>query len=130
MNLEEKLPLMVYDNKCYVCIQFAKIINFFARGRLRMIGHYTELGKSIRERYLDDNALDMFWFIDKNTAYGGRAAICPLISAIFNLGSFNSNKISIQESCDIGCKDSLAVFFRSASLITHSKKISITKQKK
>ena len=92
-----------------------------------MIGHYTELGKLIRENYLDDNALEMFWFMDKNTAYGGRAAICPLISAIFHLASINSNKISIQESCDIGCKDSLAVFFRSASLITHSKKISLTK---
>ena len=129
MSLEEKLPMLVYDNKCYVCIQFAKVINFFTKGRLRMIGHYTELGKSIRETYLDETALEMFWFIDKKIAYGGRAAIYPLISAIFNLGSFNSNKISIQESCDIGCKDSLAVFFRSASLITHSKKISITKQK-
>ena len=36
------------------------------------------------------------------------------------------NEMSIQESCDIGCKDSLAVFFRSASLITHSKKIKIS----
>jgi len=127
MNLEGKLPLMIYDDKCYVCIQFAKAVNFFVRGRLRMIGHYTEFGKSIRENYLDDSALEMFWFIDKNTAYGGRAAIYPLIAAIFNLGDANPNKISIQESCDIGCKDSLAVFFRSASLITHSKKISLTK---
>ena len=67
----------------------------------------------------------MFWFINKSTAYGGRAALRPLISAIFNLDGTNANKISIQESCDIGCKDSLAVFFRSASLITHSKKIDL-----
>ena len=129
MHLEEKLPLMVYDDKCYVCIQFAKFVNFFARGKLRMVGHYTEFGKSIRENYLDENALEMFWFIDKNMAYGGRAAICPLLTAIFNLGGVNSNKITVQQSCDIGCKDSLAVFFRSASLITHSKKISLRKQK-
>ena len=67
----------------------------------------------------------MFWFIDKNTAFGGRAALTPLFSAIFNLRGSHENKVSIQESCDIGCKDSLAVFFRSASLITHSKKISL-----
>ena len=125
MNLEEKLPLMIYDNKCYVCIQFAKIVNFFTKGKLRMVGHYTEFGKAIRDNYLSNNALEMFWFINKNTAFGGRAAICPLISTIFNLNNSETNKMSIQESCDIGCKDSLAVFFRSASLITHSKKINL-----
>ena len=127
MNLDEKLPLMIFDDKCYVCIQFAKIVNYISKGRLRMIWHYTEFGKSIRENYLDENALEMFWFMNKNMAYGGRAAIYPLISSIFNLNDANSKKMSIQESCDIGCKDSLAVFFRSASLITHSKKISLTK---
>ena len=125
MDLHEKLPLMVFDDKCYVCIKFAKIVNYLTKGRLRMVGHYTEFGKLIRDDFLGDDALEMFWFMDKNTAYGGRAALRPLISAIFNLDGTNTNKISIQESCDIGCKDSFAVFFRSASLITHSKKISL-----
>ena len=127
MEIRDSLPIMIYDDKCYVCIKFAKLMNFLAKGKLRMIGHYTEFGKSIRENYLDENALEMFWFMNKNMAYGGRAAIYPLISSIFNLNDANSKKMSIQESCDIGCKDSLAVFFRSASLITHSKKISLTK---
>jgi len=125
MDLSEKLPLMVFDDKCYVCIKFAKIVNYLTKGRLRMVGHYTEFGKLIRENFLSDDALEMFWFINKNTAYGGRAALRPLFSTIFNPDDTNSNKISIQESCDIGCKDSLAVFFRSASLITHSRKISL-----
>ncbi len=125
MDLNEKLPLMVFDDKCYVCIKFAKVVNYLTKGRLRMVGHYTEFGKLIRDDFLGDDALEMFWFMDKNTAYGGRAALRPLISAIFNLDGTNANKISIQESCDIGCKDSLAVFFRSASLITHSKKIDL-----
>ena len=123
--MSEKLPLMIFDDKCYVCIKFAKIVNYLTKGRLRMVGHYTEFGKSIRDNFLSDDALEMFWFINKNTAYGGRAALRPLFSTIFNLDGTNSNKISIQESCDIGCKDSLAVFFRSASLITHSRKISL-----
>ena len=125
MDLNEKLPLMVFDDKCYVCIKFAKVVNYLTKGRLRMVGHYTEFGKLIRDDFLGDDALEMFWFINKSTAYGGRAALRPLISAIFNLDGTNTNKISIQESCDIGCKDSFAVFFRSASLITHSKKISL-----
>ena len=125
MDLSETLPLMDFDDKCYVCIKFAKIVNYLTKGRLRMVGHYTEFGKLIRENFLSDDALEMFWFINKNTAYGGRAALRPLFSTIFNLDDTNSNKISIQKSCDIGCKDSLAVFFRSASLITHSRNISL-----
>ena len=101
-------------------------MNFIAKGKLRMIGHYTEFGKTIREEILEEDALEMFWFIDKETAYGGRAAIFPLLSAILRVHGRKFNEISIQESCDIGCKDSLAVFFRSASLITHSRKIKIS----
>ena len=126
MELHNSLPLMIYDDKCYVCIKFAKIMNFLAKGKLRMIGHYTEFGEKIRKEVLEEDALEMFWYIDKNTAYGGRAAIMPLLSAIFRIHGKGFNKVTIQESCDIGCKDSLAVFFRSASLITHSRKINIS----
>ncbi len=126
MELRDSFPLMVYDDKCYVCIKFAKLMNFFAKGKLRMIGHYTEFGERIRDEILEKDALEMFWFIDKETAYGGRAAIIPLLTAILKIHGRKFNEMSIQESCDIGCKDSLAVFFRSASLITHSRKIKIS----
>ena len=126
MEFRGELPLMIYDDKCYVCIKFAKLMNFIAKGKLRMIGHYTEFGKTIREEILEEDALEMFWFIDKETAYGGRAAIIPLLSAILKVHGKKFNEMSIQESCDIGCKGSLAVFFRSASLITHSRKINIS----
>ena len=125
MDLDGKMPLMVFDDKCYVCIKFAKMVNYLTKGRLRMVGHYTDFGKSIRDNLLGEDALEMVWFINKDTAYGGRAALRPLISAIFNLSGTTTNEIPIQESCDIGCKDSFAVFFRSASLITHSRKISL-----
>ncbi len=126
MEFHDSLPLMIYDDKCYVCIKFAKLMNFLAKGKLRMIGHYTEFGENIRNEILENDALEMFWFIDKETAFGGRAAIIPLVSAILRVHGRKFNKVSIQESCDIGCKDSLAVFFRSASLITHSRKIRIS----
>jgi|TARA_B100001540_G_scaffold86525_1_gene78070 hypothetical protein len=125
MELSNSVPLMIYDDKCYVCIKFAKLMNFLAKGKLRMIGHYTKFGEKIRNEILEEDALEMFWYIDKDTAYGGRAAIIPLLSAIFRVHGRGFNKVTIQESCDIGCKDSLAVFFRSASLITHSRKIRI-----
>jgi len=126
MDLEKLVPLVLYDNKCYLCIKFAKMINFLAKGRLRLVGHYTDLGKKLRDEVLDSSALSMFWFIDEKTAYGGRAALLPLFCAMISAKG-NSEGISVQESCDIGCKDTKAVFLRSASLVSNSKKIILKK---
>ena len=125
MDLKEVTPLVIYDNECYLCVQFAKFVNFLAKGRLRFVGHYTDFGKQIRENVLDSNALEMFWFIDSNTAYGGRAALGPLFSTIFNAGGKKVQKTTIQDSYELGCKSTKAVFFRSASLLTHSKRINL-----
>ena len=124
MELEEIVPLVIYDNQCYLCIKFAKIVNFLARGRLRIVGHYSELGKKLRETILDSSALEMFWFIDGKTAYGGRAGLLPLLSAIIH-SKVNAGELSVQESCDLECKSSKAVFLRSASILSNSKKIKI-----
>jgi hypothetical protein len=124
VELKEIVPLVIYDNYCYLCIKFAKIVNFLSRGRLRIIGHYTEIGKKIRDDILDSTALEMFWFVDGKTAFGGRAGLFPLLSAIIHANGKAKNP-SIQESSDLGCKSSKAVFLRSASLLTNSKKIKI-----
>ena len=125
MELKDSVPLIIYDNQCRVCIQFARVVNYLAKGRLRLIGHYTDFGKQIRENFLDQSALEMFWFIDSKTAYGGRAALGPLFSAILHVKGTNLENIVFQESCDIKCNDTTAVFFRSASLLTNSRKIKI-----
>ena len=126
MNLKEMAPLVIYDNECYLCVQFAKFVNFLAKGRLRFVGHYTDFGEKIREDILDSNALQMFWFIDNNTAYGGRAALSPLFSLILNSNGKKTKKKIEQDSCELGCKSPNAVFFRSVSLLTNSKKIKIS----
>ena len=126
MDLKEITPLVIYDNECYLCVQFAKFVNFLAKGRLHFVGHYTDFGKTLRENILDSNALQMFWFIDDNTAYGGRAALGPLFSAILNADGKDIQENIDQDSCDLGCKSTKAVFFRSASLLTNSKKIKIS----
>ena len=114
----------MYDDQCYLCIKFAKAVNFFARGKLRLVGHYSEFGKKLRENFLDSSALEMFWLLDGKTAYGGRAALRPLVSAIIHARG-KPEEMSVQEACDIGCKNTKAVFLRSASLIRNSKKIKI-----
>jgi len=127
MDLKEMTPLVIYDNECYLCVQFAKFVNFLAKGRLLFVGHYTDFGKQIRESVLDSIALEMFWFIESNTAYGGRAALGPLFSANLNSNEKNLQNEIVQDSCNIDCKTPKAVFFRSASLLTNSKKIKISK---
>jgi predicted DCC family thiol-disulfide oxidoreductase YuxK len=126
MDLKEMTPLVIYDNECYLCVQFAKFVNFLAKGRLHFVGHYTDFGKKIRDNTLDSNALEMFWFIDNNTAYGGRAALSPLLTAIFNVSKKKIQNRIVEDSCELGCKSPSAVFFRSASLLTNSKKIKIS----
>ena len=127
MDLKEITPIVIYDNECYLCVQFAKFVNFLAKGKLNFVGHYTDFGRKIRENTLDSNALEMFWFIDNKIAYGGRAALGPLFSAILNCNEKNVQNEIIQDYCNIDCKSPKAVFFRSASLLTNSKKIKISK---
>jgi len=128
MDLKEMTPLVIYDNECFLCVQFAKFVNFLAKGRLHFVGHYTNFGKQIRENILDSNALEMFWFIDSNTAYGGRAALGPLLTAIFNVSKKKMQNRIVEDSCELGCKSPSAVFFRSASLLTNSKKIKMSER--
>src|SRR3990170_3609774 len=124
MELDDLMPLVLYDNQCYLCVKFAKFVNFLARGRLRIVGHYTDLGKKLREDILDSSALEMFWYVDRKTAYGGRAGLLPLMSDIIRANG-STGDLNIQESCDLDCKTTKAVFLRSASLLTNSKKIKI-----
>jgi hypothetical protein len=124
MDLQKMVPLVMYDNQCYLCIKFAKAVNFLAKGRILLIGHYTDLGEKLRSQILDSSALDMFWFVDGKTAYGGRAALIPLFCAILSAKGAKTILDDI-ESCGAECKTAKAVFVRSASLLTRSKTISL-----
>lgn len=119
------VPLVIYDNQCYLCTKFAKAVNFLARGKLLLVGHYTELGEKLRGQILDSSALEMFWFVDGKTAFGGRAALVPLVSAIIQSKGSGNKEFENNEACNMECKNAKAVFVRSASLLTNSKKLAI-----
>lgn len=122
------VPLVIYDDQCYLCTKFAKIVNFLARGKLLLVGHYSVLGEKLRNEILDSSALEMFWFVDEKIAYGGRAALGPLFKAILSSKETKENSLSLKEYCDTGCKTAKAVFIRSASLFSNSKKIKLEHQ--
>lgn len=125
MIFDEYLPLIVFDDQCYLCGQFIKIVNFFARDKITIIGHYSDFGIKIRDEILDESALDMFWFIEKEVAYGGRAALRPLIKAIISNKSKKLPITKINNDCKQECKTIKAVFLRSFSLFSNSKKINL-----
>ena len=125
MEIKENVPIVVFDNQCYLCVKFAKFVDFFARGKMTMVGHYSDFGTKIRNEILDESALEMFWFIEKEVAYGGRAALFPLIKAIISNKSKKSPITKININCQQECKTIKAVFLRSFSLISNSKKINL-----
>jgi predicted DCC family thiol-disulfide oxidoreductase YuxK len=125
MEIKENVPIVVFDNQCYLCVKFAKFVDFFSRGKITMVGHYSDFGTKIRNEILDESALDMFWFIDKKRAYGGRAALFPLAKSIFSKKTKKSSTTRVDENCQQDCKTVKAVFLRSSSLLTNSKKIDL-----
>ena len=129
MEIKNEIPIVLFDDECYVCIKFALTVNFFARGKITMVGHYSNFGKKIREEILDDSALEMFWFIDENTASGGRAALLPLIKSIFSSNPRKTKFAQMDNICSNECKSAKAVFVRSFTLITNSKKLKYRKSK-
>ena len=125
MKIKENMPIMLFDNQCYLCMKFVKFVNFFARDKITMVGHYSDFGRKIRNEILDEFALEMFWFIDKKRASGGRAALYPLVKSILSKKTKKTATIKISEECQQDCKTVKAVFVRSSSLLTNSRKIDL-----
>ena len=125
MEIKEEIPIVLFDDQCYVCIKFATIVNFLARGQITMVGHYSNFGIKIRNEILDQSALEMFWFIDEKRASGGRAALFPLIKSMFSTKSRKRKFAQLDNICSKDCKRVKSVFVRSFTLITSSKKIDL-----
>ena len=122
----ESIPILVYDNHCYSCMKFVKIIDFFAHGKFLIVGHYSDFGLKIRKEYLDESALDMFWLINKKKAFGGRAALIPVIKLMFSKKIKQIPILGIEKECQQGCKTVKEIVKRTASIFSNSKILKIT----
>ena len=125
MEITKNYPILIFDNRCYLCTKFVKVVNFFAKSKIMIIGHYSRFGEKVREEVLDESALDMFWLIDKKTAYGGRAAILPLIKLILCKRNSKVSNLKINDECKQECKTIKALMERTFSLFSNSKIIKI-----
>lgn len=114
-------PVMLYDDRCSLCTRFAKAVNMLAGGRLTIIGHYSNKGRYMRDTMLDDTATEMFWIVDRRDAFGGRAALLPLLRAIlFARGGLGMTYDNDDDTCE---SDTCHVLVRSASLLRCSRHI-------
>jgi hypothetical protein len=125
MEITKNYPILIFDNRCYLCTKFVKVINFFAKSKIIIIGHYSRFGEKVRGEVLDESALDMFWLIDKKTAYGGRSAILPLIKLILSKKNTEISNLEIENKCKQECKTIKALMKRTFSLFSNSKIIKI-----
>jgi hypothetical protein len=124
MSIGDLVPLVIYDDKCYLCSKFASIVHAFAKDKILIVGHYSDLGMKIKSEIFNQNydSTTMFWFITKKTAYGGRAAILPLLQSIL-MDKSRTKLEFIPSGCSQECKNSKAFFSRTKSLFSNSEKI-------
>ena len=125
----ESTPVMIFDDRCYLCSKFASAIRMLSRDRFLIVGHYSDTGMRIKSKIFekDYDSTKMFWLVTKEIAYGGRAAILPLIYEILKGGPNNlSQENQIQHACE--CNTPKAFFMRTKSLLSNSEKIHLKSQ--
>jgi hypothetical protein len=102
-----KRPLLIYDDQCYSCAKFAKVVSILSRGWIRTAGHYySPVAMEAKEMIFpaDYDATKMFWLINERGAHGARSGLLPLIKEII-LGFFFRRRgkvCDINASCEFG----------------------------
>lgn len=85
-------PLLIYDDKCSSCGEFAKTAAKLSRGWIRIAGHYySQEAIDTKKMIFPTNydATKMFWLINKKGAHGARLGLFQVIKEII-IGNFKS----------------------------------------
>lgn len=127
------VPLLIYDDRCYLCGKFAHAANRLSHGWIEIIGHYSETGMLMKKRIFpeDIDPSTMFWLVKDRKAYGGRSGLIPVLIEILK-GSLRSSSKSHEENIKLVCSsdellcNSPEDFVRRVSmLLKNGKKITI-----
>jgi len=117
-------PVLIYDNLCTSCTNFAKITNKLLGRKITMLGHYTQQGKEFKQKIFPENydGVEMSWFVTETNAYGGRKVLQQLIKYKFSRksGIYPMNTFDLNE-CMTDCNTVKGVMFRSCSILSTSK---------
>ncbi len=129
-----EFPVLIYDDLCSSCTEFAKMVDKMTRGKITIIGHYSPLGKSFKETIFPEGykGLEMSWFVTPTEAFGGRAGLVRLVKyaislpfAIFSRDTthpYPKNNFDLTQ-CSTDCRTAKGVAMRSCSILTNTKTI-------
>ena len=76
--------ILLYDDYCRWCTLLAESASKLSRAYVRIVGHYSSLGRIVKDHYFNasDNPEELFWLIKDDTCYGGRKGLLPLATEI------------------------------------------------
>jgi len=78
-------PLLIFDDRCSLCGQFALWARRLSGGWIRLAGHYysPEAMKVKKSIFPDDyDPTQMFWLINENGAFGARSGLIEVFKEI------------------------------------------------
>lgn len=119
-------PVLIYDNLCTSCTEYAKYVDKLLRGQITIIGHYTPEGKEFKNMIFPPGyeGTEMSWFVTEDAAYGGRKGLIKLMkyTLVRKKKNFPPNKFDLN-SCTTDCRTVKGVMIRSCSILTDGKVI-------
>jgi hypothetical protein len=125
-------PLLIYDDKCYSCAKFAKMVSTLSRGWIRTVGHYhSQEAKKVKATIFppDYDSTKMSWLVNRRGAHGARSGLLPLAKEIL-VGIFRGGveKVSdISATCEfdmtnnMSCYTTTTVLKRIAGTLIHGR---------
>lgn len=124
-----EFPVLIYDDLCSSCTEFAKMVDKITKGKITIIGHYSPLGKSFKETIFPEGykGLEMSWFVTGTEAFGGRAGLVRLVKYAISLPFTKPKEYQINNfdltQCTTDCRTAKGVAMRSCSILTTTKTI-------
>jgi hypothetical protein len=123
-------PLLIYDDKCYSCTKFAKVVGILSRGWVRIAGHYYSQDAKQAKNVIFPPGYDstkMFWLVNKNGAYGARSGLPHVIKEIAfglvagpNTQSYHEGAVACEYTNEkTSCFTSTNILKRIAKLLSH-----------
>ena len=129
-------PLLIYDDKCYSCTQFAKFASALSRGWIRTAGHYySQEAKEVKEAVFPQgfDPTHMFWLINRRGAFGARSGL-PRVAKEIVAGWFKAGKNSdtfapacAYDDTSMSCYTPTNVFKRIATMLSHGASFTFTR---
>jgi len=92
-------PTLFYDNKCVVCYNLARLIHKLFRGRIHVVGEFSDEASWLRSMLGFEEFIKLPWFFDpeKKILYGGRSMIYALLKYLLISLFRGSEKIDFRD---------------------------------